>query len=137
MEQIFRLVRDHLQAEADAGYPLLRRIPSTHATVCFDYMAGVSQAERDELLDVRARVTALGFTLSPATREGILQLMTSSPALQRHREAMLRGPLAMGLRYHSIRMAKAVLKDAQSVAMMQQTRAGLGYVPRDVRPFPW
>jgi|SRR5436190_5623976 len=136
MEQIFRLVRDHLQAEADAGYPLLRRIPSTHATVCFDYMDGVSQAERDELLDVRARVTALGFTLSPATREGILQLVNSNPALQRQREAMLRGPLAMGLRYQSIRMAKAVLKDAQSVAMMQQTRAGLGYVPRDDAPVP-
>jgi len=105
--------------------------------VCFDYMDGLSQAERDELLDVRARVTALGFTVSPATREGILQLVNSNPALQRHREAMLRGPLAMGLRYQSIRMAKAVLKDAQSVAMMQQTRAGLGYVPRDVRPFPW
>src|SRR5207249_3839109 len=36
----------------------------------------------------------------------------------------------------SIRMAKAVLKDAQSVAMMQQTRAGLGYVPRDDAPVP-
>src|SRR5437588_3669746 len=29
MEQIVSLVRDYMQAEADAGYPLLRQIPST------------------------------------------------------------------------------------------------------------
>ena len=35
----------------------------------------------------------------------------------------------MGL--HSIRMAKAMLSDAESVAMMRQTRSTLDYVPRD------
>src|SRR5262245_42457156 len=49
---------------------------------------------------------------------------------------MQRGPLAMGLRYQSIRMAKAVLNDAQSVAMMRRTRSTLGYVPRDDAPVP-
>jgi len=29
MEQIVSLVRDYMHAEADAGYPLLRQIPST------------------------------------------------------------------------------------------------------------
>jgi hypothetical protein len=33
-------------------------------------------------------------------------------------------------------MAKAVLNDAQSVAMMKQTRSTLGYVPRDDAPVP-
>ena len=136
MEQIVSWVHDHMHAEADAGYPLLRRIPSTHATACFDYLESISPAERDELLEARARVAALGFVLTPAAQQEILQLVNSNPALVKYREAMLRGPLAMGLRYQSIRMAKAVLNDAQSVAMMQHTRSTLGYVPRDDAPVP-
>ena len=136
MEQVVSLIRDHMHAEADASYPLLRRIPSTHATACFDYLESISPAEREELLGARARVAALGFVLTPYAQQEILQLVNSNPALVKYREAMSRGPLAMGLRYQSIRMAKAVLNDAQSVAMMQHTRSSLGYVPRDDAPVP-
>jgi hypothetical protein len=134
MEQIASMIREHMHAEAAAGYPLLRRIPSTHATACFDYIESISPAERDELLGARARVAALGFVLTPQAQHEILQLVNSGPALVKHREAMLRGPLATGLRYQSIRMARAMLNDAQSVAMMQQTRSTLDYVPRDDAP---
>ena len=136
MEQVVSLIREHMHAEADAAYPLLRRIPSTRATACFDYLERISPAERDELLEARARVAALGFVLTPAAQQEILQLVNSNPALVRYREAMLRGPLAMGLRYQSIRMAKAVLNDPQSVAMMQKMRSTLDYVPRDDAPVP-
>jgi hypothetical protein len=136
MEQIASLIREHMHAEADAGYPLLRRIPSTRATACFDYLESISPAEQESLLEVRARVAALAFVLTPPAQQEILQLVNSNPALIKYREAMLRGPLAMGLRYQSIRMAKAVLNDAQSVAIMQQTRSTLGYVPRDDAPVP-
>ena len=136
MEQIISLIRDHMQAEAEAGYPLLRRIPSTRATACFDYLESISPAEREELLEARARVAALGFVLIPSAQQESLQLVNSNPALVKCREAMVRGPLAMGLRYQSIRMAKAMLNDAQSVAIMQQTRSTLGYVPRDDAPVP-
>src|SRR5690349_3158879 len=123
-------------AEASAGYPLLRRIPSTRATVCFDYLDSLSTAERDRLLDARARIAALGFVPTPSARNEMLHLVNSNPALVKYREAMLQGPLATGLRYQSIRMAKAMLDDPQSVAMMQQTRSTLGYVPRDDAPVP-
>jgi len=96
MEQIVSLVRDYTHAEADAGYPLLRQIPSTRATASFDYLESISPAEREELLDARARVTALGFVLTPAAQQEILQLVDSNPALGKYRDAMLRGPLAMG-----------------------------------------
>ena len=96
MEQIVSWVHDHMHAEADAGYPLLRRIPSTHATACFDYLESISPAERDELLEARARVAALGFVLTPPAQQEILQLVNSNPALVKYREAMSRGPLAMG-----------------------------------------
>lgn len=136
MEQIVSWIRDHMHAEADAGYPLLKRIPSTHATACFDHLESSSSAERQELLEAHARVAALGFVLTAPAQQEILQLVNSNPALVKYREAMLRGPLAMGLRYQSIRMAKAMLNDAQSVAMMQQTRSTLSYVPRDDAPVP-
>ena len=102
MEQIVSLVRDYTHAEADAGYPLLRQIPSTRATACFDYLESISPAEQEELLDARARVTALSFVLTPAAQQEILQLVDSNPAMVKYRDAMLRGPLAMGLRYQSI-----------------------------------
>ena len=136
MEPIVSLIRNHMHAEAEAGYPLLRRIPSTHATACFDYLESISAAEREELLAARAHVAALGFLLTPSAQQEILRLVNSNPALVEYREAISRGPLAMGLRYQSIRMAKAVLNDAQSVAMMQRTRSTLGYVPRDDAPMP-
>jgi len=136
MEQIVSLVRDYMHAEADAGYPLLRQIPSTRATVCFDYLESISPAEREELLDARARVTALGFVLTPVGQQEIVQLVNSNPAMVKYRDVMLRGPLAMGLRHQSIRMAKAMLSDAESVAMMRLTRSTLGYVPRDDAPVP-
>ena len=136
MEQIVSVVRDFMHAEADAGYPLLRRVPSTRVTVCFDYLESIPPAEREELLEARARVTALGLVLTPAAQQEILELVNANPALVKYRDAMLRGPFAMGLRYQSIRMAKAMLNDAQSVAMMRQTRSTLGYVPRDDAPVP-
>jgi hypothetical protein len=136
MEQIVSLIREHMHAEADASYPLLRQIPSTRAIACFDYLENISPAEREEFLEARARVAALGFVLTPPVQQEILRLLNSNAALVKYREAMLRGPLATGLRYQSIRMAKAVLNDAQSVAMMQQTRSTLGYVQRDDAPVP-
>ena len=63
------------------GCPLLRRIPSTRATVCFEHLESISPAEREELLDVRARVTALGFVLTPAARLEIQHVVNSNPAL--------------------------------------------------------
>src|SRR5262249_31072530 len=109
---------------------------STRATACFDYLDGLSPAGREELLEARARVAALGFVLTPAIQQDILQLVNSNRALVKYREAMLQGPLAVGLRYQSIRMAKAMLNDPQSVAMMQHARSTLGYVPRDDAPVP-
>jgi hypothetical protein len=46
MEQIVSLIRDHMRAEADAGYLLLRRIPSTYATDCFVYLESISLRRR-------------------------------------------------------------------------------------------
>jgi hypothetical protein len=65
---------------------------------------------------------------SPAAQHEILQLVDSNPAVVNYRDAMLQGPRAMRLLYQSIRMARAMLSDAESVPMMRQTRSTLKYV---------
>src|SRR5262245_66184984 len=102
MEQIVSLIREHMREEADAGYPLLQRIPSTHAIAYFDYLESISPADRKELLEARARVAALGFVVTRPAQQEILQLVSSNPALVTYREAMSEGPLDMRLRYQSI-----------------------------------
>src|SRR5262245_43925470 len=109
MEQIVSLIREHMRAEADAGYPLLRRIPSTHAIAYFDYIESISPADRKELLEARARIAALSFVVTPPAQQEILQLVNSSPALVKYREAMLQSTLTIGLRYQSISIAKGVI----------------------------
>lgn len=47
--------------------------------------------ERDELLDVRARINALGFVLTPGAQQETLQLVDSNPAMVKYRAAMLAG----------------------------------------------
>jgi hypothetical protein len=81
MEHVFSVVRDYMHSESEAGFPSLRSIPSTRATAFFDYLENISPAEREELLDARARVTALGFVPTPAARDEMLQVMNSHPAL--------------------------------------------------------
>jgi hypothetical protein len=136
MQQIVSLIRDHMHAEAEAGYPLLRRIPSSRATANFDYLASISPSEQEELLAARARFFALAITPTPAAQQEVRQLMDSDPALSRYRKEMLQGQFPAGLRYQSIRMAQAMLKDPQSVAMMLQARLRLDYIPRDDAPVP-
>jgi hypothetical protein len=45
-------------------------------------------------------------------------------------------PFAYGLRYVDLRMARAMLRDPESRAMMAQTRAALDFEPRDDLPEP-
>jgi len=134
MEPIYSVVRSHLHLEADAGYQLLRRVPSTRATAFFDYLDTISLQERDEYMDANARVFALGFAPTPANIQRMRELLDSDPPLVKFRAAMSRGPIAMGLRYQGIRMAQAILRDPQSIEMMHRTRSKLSYVPRDDAP---
>ncbi len=69
----------------------------------FEYLESISPAERDELLDVRAGITALGFVLTPGAQQEILQLVDSW-------SSKLRGPLAMGLRYAREVLSRKLLK---------------------------
>lgn len=132
--KIAALLRADFTAEADAGFPTVRRIPSTGAVKFIDYYATLKSAEAAALLDALARGHALQFFPPPAVyREG-LELNENDPALVQFRNATRTGQFAYGLRYQDVRMAKATLKDPESMRHMAETRSKLDFVPRDDPP---
>jgi hypothetical protein len=134
LDDVTTLLRAYLATEAGAGFPRLNRVPSSSVVRFLDYWAGLPGGEREALLDARARLGALGSRSPAEVREDLLALMASEPALLRYHAATRSGPLAMGLRYQSLRMVKSTLGDPESVTMMARTRATLDYTPRDDMP---
>jgi hypothetical protein len=131
---IAALLRADFTAEAAAGFPTVRRIPSTDAVKFLDYFATLKSAEAAALLDALARAHALQFFPPPAVyREG-LELNQSDSALVQFRNATRSGQFAYGLRYQDFRMARTALKDAESMRHMAETRSKLDFVPRDDPP---
>ena len=128
------LVRPDLAAEMDAGFPTLSRIPNTLIVKVLDHFETLDAAERASLLDSRARLAALHFFPAPLIAKAHEELRTTDPALLRFQDAMKALPFAYGLRYLDLRMAKAMLRDPESRAMMAQTRAALDFTPRDDLP---
>ena len=136
LADIAGLIRADLAEEADAGFPTLSRIPNTLVVKVLDHVATLCPAERAMLLDSRARLGALHFFPAPLIAKAHEQLRTTDPALLRFQDATKAQPFAYGLRYLDLRMAKAMLRDAESRAMMAQTRATLDFTPRDDLPGP-
>jgi hypothetical protein len=131
---IAALIRAELAREADAGFPALNRIPNTRITRLLDHVATLALADRDVLFDSLARIGALHFFPAPLISKAHEQLRTTDPRLVRFHDAMGARPFSYGLRYVDLRMARAMLRDPESRAMMAQTRAALDFQPRDDLP---
>ena len=128
--KIALLLRTDLAAEAQAGFPTVRRIPATEAVKFLDYFAALNAAEAAALLDALARGHAIQFFPPPAVRlEGL-----DDPALVRFRDATRTGQFAYGLRYQDVRHVRTVLRDPVSMRYMTETRSKLNFVPRDDPP---
>ena len=128
------LIRADLAEEADAGFPTLSRVPNTLVVEALDYFATLGPSERNSLLDSRARLGALHFFPAPLIAKAHETLRTTDPVLLRFQDTMKSQPFSYGLRYLDLRMAKAMLRDPESRAMMAQTRAALDFEPRDDLP---
>jgi hypothetical protein len=128
------LIRAELTRETDAGFPTLCRIPNTRVTRLLDHVAALAPADRDALFDSLARIGALHFFPAPLISKAHEQLRTTDPPLVRFHDAMGARPFSYGLRYVDLRMARAMLRDPESRAMMAQTRAALDFTPRDDLP---
>ena len=134
LDDVTRLLKAHLAEEALAGFPRLSRTPASSVIRLLDYHASLSPGDREALLFMLAQGAALQFFPPALVHDRAVDLVASDPAFLRYRAAQQSGSLAMGLRYQSLRMVKAVLGDPESVAMMARTRAALDYTPRDDMP---
>jgi hypothetical protein len=131
---IAALLLGDFKAEAEAGFPTVRRIPSADAVKLLDYFATLNSAEADALLEALARGHAIQFFPPSAVGREVLELSDSNSALVQFRDATREGHFAYGLRYQDVRHARAILRDPQSMRYMAETRSKLDFVPRDDPP---
>lgn len=134
LDSIAELLLADFTTEAGAGFPTVRRIPSTDAVKFLDYFGALEPAARTALLEAKARGAALQFFPPPLVHQQALDFLTKNPALNQYRTATQSGHFAYGLRYVDPRMARAMLNDPQSRAQLAQTRAALDFQPRDDPP---
>ena len=131
---IAALLLADFKAEAEAGFPTVRRIPSTDAVKFLDYFATLNSAEAAALLDALARGHAMQFFPPSAVQREGLELSESNSALVQFRDATQRGQFAYGLRYQDVRHVRTALRDPVSMRYMAETRSKLDFVPRDDPP---
>jgi hypothetical protein len=125
---IAALLLADFKAEADAGFPTVRRIPATDAVKFLDYFAALNSAEAATLLEALARGHAMQFFPPSAVHR---ELGQNDPALIRFHDATRSGQFAYGLRYQDIRHVRTALRDPVSMRYMAETRSKLDFVPRD------
>ena len=134
VSDIAELVRAELAQEVEAGFPVLSRIPSTGIIKFLDNFATLGLADRMSLLDALARIAALNFFPAPLIARAHEQLRTTDSSVIRFYHGMQSGAFAYGLRYLDVRMARAAVRDPESMAQMTRTRAALDFQPRDDLP---
>jgi hypothetical protein len=135
LDEVVALVKAYLADEANAGFPRLSACPSSDTIKFLDCFGTLGAADRDAVLQSLARIKGGGFFVyQREVMEQVRQLAMSDPTTQRYRAAMQSPVYTMGMRYSGLRMAKAMLSDAVSVAMKAQTRAKLDFTPRDDVP---
>jgi hypothetical protein len=123
-----------LAQEVEAGFPLLSRIPSTGIVQFLDNFATLEPADRMSLLDALARIAALNFFPAPLIARAHEQFRTTDSTVIRFYRGMQSGDFAYGLRYLDVRMARAAVRDPETMAHMARTRAALDFQPRDDLP---
>ena len=133
LSSIAALLRADFALEADAGFPTVKRIPSTETVKFLDYFAALEPDGRGPLLDVMARLGAMQFCPSPQAYQEALDLNASNAAIVQLRTALQSGHFANS-RSEMQQHLRAVLNDPESMARMAQTRSTLDFEPRDDPP---
>jgi hypothetical protein len=131
---ITALLKAHLAAEAQAGFPRLTRTPSTAIVQFLDYYAALAAADRESLLDALSQMGALRFLPLPLVQSRLQAVAAAHPALLRYRRALQSPRFTVGLRYVEPRMRMALLTDPAGRETMAEARRGLDFVPRDDPP---
>jgi hypothetical protein len=134
LDRVAAVVRSHMQAERQAGFPRLTRIPAASVIRWLDYFGTLDDAAGQALLDSMATLAAMRFYPPSVIQEHARHSIDPDASLIACRDAMRSPQFSMGLRYEGIRMRKAMMSDPMSVRMMTNTRATLDFTPRDDMP---
>lgn len=134
LDDVTAVMRAGFGEEASAGFPKLSRIPSSGMIRFLDYFSSLGPAERESLLDARARMAAMTLNPPAASHGPLMEFLNTNPALVAQHAALRSLWYSMGLRYEGLRMRKAMQGDAMSMEMMAKTRATLDFTPRDDMP---
>lgn len=134
LEEATSLLKSHLAAEVAAGFPRLRRTPSTAAVQFLDYFATLPASGAEALLDALAQLAAPRFFPPPETHGRMQSIVAANSAYLSFRRAVQSPQFTLGLRYVEPRMRKALLSDPAGRATMAEARANIDFVPRDDAP---
>jgi hypothetical protein len=96
-------LRDELAAEAEVGFPRLRRVPQTKILQFLDYFAASSPGDRSALLDALAIRAAIRF------QPGMASGFPPAPAWDRYWNTINSpGPFSGGFRYSDVKFLAMV-----------------------------
>jgi hypothetical protein len=134
LSNVAMLLRSDFAQEAATGFPRLARIPCTSVIKFLDYFEAQAPADRQPLLDVLARFSAMKFFPPQLISRQYQELRTSNPAYVRFWAAMQSERFAHGYRYEGVKMTRMMVRDVETVAAITKVRAGLDWQPRDDPP---
>lgn len=134
LDEAKAVLKSHLSAEIAAGFPRLRRTPSTASIQFLDYFDTLASGDREALLDALAQLGALRLLPPPAAYERMQSIAEENSAYLAYRRALQSPQFTLGLRYVEPRMRKALLSDPAGRATLAGARANIRFIPRDDPP---
>ena len=111
--RVAALLRAELGAEASAGFPRLRHIPSTGVVQALDYFETLTPSEFQELVDGLAQRGAVSFF----PRDGaqiFAEVQAAHAALARFTAALRGRDYTGGYRYTDVKMLRMIASDKES-----------------------
>jgi len=102
--EVVALLRMEMTEEVRAGFPRLKRIPSTDIIWFLDYFAAQTAPEQEMLVDALARFAALAFFPSRSGPQEVQELQRQSAAFARLRAPRNQMGYKGGTRYTELKM---------------------------------
>ncbi len=126
------LYRSELSDEANAGFPRLRRIPSTPVVRFLDYFATLERSEQEGLMDAIAHFNAGATSAEQYAAEAAQR--QQHPVFSRFMAAVTSGGLGRGYRYTPMKILGGLAKDCAAIGGLQGWASRGGFSELELRP---
>jgi hypothetical protein len=126
------LYRSELAGEAAAGFPRLKRIPSTQVIRFLDYYAGLGRQGQDALLSAIAHFNSAA--LDPELYAAEAGQRQQHPVFGRFLAAMAFRTLTQGYRYTPMKLLAGLAKGAAATGGLAAWARSMGYSGLELQP---